>query len=414
METPKLKWIKENLPATWRRAHHFFDLPDFLTMRATGQLVRSLCSAVCKWTYRSGLENHGWSESYFRSVGLEDLADEGFVRIGTRFQPPASPIAGGLSPMAATELDLLPGTAVGTSMIDAHAGALGMLGIACAIDASQVARHVAIIAGSSACHMAVSPHHTAVPGVWGPYHSAVLPDMWLSEGGQSAAGKLLDHVIQGHRACDELHSLGTAQGKDDFSVLNEMLIKLSETRGLPMWALTTDLHILPYFHGNRSPLADSSLLGAVSGLSLSTTPLEELCILYLAALQALALGTRHILEEMNKAGHCIEAILMCGGLSHNPLYLGATADATGFPVTLSSEQDSVLVGAAILGATAAHGISLLEAMAAFATPGAVLAPNSSAAAYYDRKYRVRPQPMDLLQVFRKMHEHQLEYRDLMH
>lgn len=50
----KLKWLKTHAPEIWRRAGHFFDLPDYLTFRATRSLSRSLCSLVCKWTYVSG------------------------------------------------------------------------------------------------------------------------------------------------------------------------------------------------------------------------------------------------------------------------------------------------------------------------------------------------------------------------
>ena len=44
-------------------------------------------------------------------------------------------------------------------------------------------------------------------GVWGPYFSAVLPGLWLLEGGQSATGKLVDHVIDTHPASEEAKKL---------------------------------------------------------------------------------------------------------------------------------------------------------------------------------------------------------------
>lgn len=48
--------------------------------------------------------------------------------------------------------------------------------------------------------MAVSKGPVFVPGVWGPYYSAMVPGMWLNEGGQSATGKLVDYVIDSHPA----------------------------------------------------------------------------------------------------------------------------------------------------------------------------------------------------------------------
>ena len=51
METPKLLWLKQHLPATYRDAGHFFDLADYLTYRATGRTTRSMCTLTCKWTY---------------------------------------------------------------------------------------------------------------------------------------------------------------------------------------------------------------------------------------------------------------------------------------------------------------------------------------------------------------------------
>ena len=50
--------------------------------------------------------------------------------------------------------------------------------------------------------------------------------------------------------------------------------------------LTRDVHVLPYHHGNRSPRADSTLRGMVSGLRLSDC-LDQLALLYLATIQAI-------------------------------------------------------------------------------------------------------------------------------
>jgi FGGY-family pentulose kinase len=183
METPKLLWLCRAMPQAFGRAAHFFDLPDFLTWRATGKAARSLCSTVCKWTYLG--HEARWDEDYFRRIGLGALADEGFARIGTAMQEMGTPVAGGLSAAAAAELGLSPGTPVATSVIDAHAGGIGVIGTALdgAAGMDPFARRLALICGTSSCHMPVSPVPRFVPGVWGPYYGAMLTGLWLNEGG---------------------------------------------------------------------------------------------------------------------------------------------------------------------------------------------------------------------------------------
>lgn len=406
METPKLLWLKETMPESWARAAHAFDLPDFLTWRATGALSRSLCSTVCKWTY---LGHEGrWDEDYFRAVGLGDLADEGFRRIGTEVLPLGRAVGQGLSAQSAAEFGLPEGTPVGTSMIDAHAGGIGVIGVAldgAAPDAAGMERRLALIGGTSSCHMAVSRDPRFVSGVWGPYAEAMLPGLWLSEGGQSATGALVDHVIFSHARAAALAAEAEAAGRTVYDALNVTLDRMAGAEGAPHpAALTRDLHVLPDFHGNRSPRADASLRGAIGGLTLSDS-VEELARLYLATVQAIAYGTRHIVESLNAEGYRIDTLLACGGGTKNPVFLREHADATGCRVVLAEEPEAVLLGSAIQGA-AAGGLygSVPEAMAAMTRPGRVIEPAGGAvAAYHEAKYRV----------FHRMHADQLAYRETM-
>jgi FGGY-family pentulose kinase len=404
METPKLLWIKENLPETWRRAGFFFDLPDFLVFQATGEEVRSLCSTVCKWTY---LGHEGrWDDSFFRLIGLDDLVDDNYKRIGQQVLPIGEAVGNGLTEKAAAQLGLNPGTAVGVSIIDAHAGGIGMLGASLNGNRPSEAdfqRRLALIGGTSSCHMAVSQEPRFVPGVWGPYFSAMIPGLWLSEGGQSATGALVDHVIYSHTSAAGLSRKARKANRSIYDALNECLESQALSADFPA-KLTQALHVLPYFHGNRSPRADPTLRGMVSGYRLSDS-VEELARLYLAAIQAIAYGTRHIIEVMNTKGYSIDTIFACGGGTKNRVFLREHADATGCRIILPEEPEAVLLGSAILGAVASgHYNSVIEAMAGMTRAGKTIHPaGGGLAGYHAAKYNV----------FRRMYDDQIAYRDMM-
>src|SRR5947209_5343760 len=90
MEIPKLLWLKRHLPSTWRSAGHFFDLADYLSFRATGSTVRSICTLACKWNYLA--HERRWSGSYFERIGLADLAADNYAKIGNQIVAAGTPL----------------------------------------------------------------------------------------------------------------------------------------------------------------------------------------------------------------------------------------------------------------------------------------------------------------------------------
>ncbi|CAI1924748.1 FGGY-family carbohydrate kinase [Serratia proteamaculans] len=402
MQTPKMLWLKQHMPTTWANAGYLFDLPDFLTWRATQDATRSLCSTVCKWTYLG--HEQRWDKSYFKQIGLEEVLEHDAAKIGSDVKMMGEPLGHGLTQRAASEMGLIAGTAVSVSIIDAHAGTLGTLGATgVSGEVADFNRRVALIGGTSTGHMAMSRTAHFIPGVWGPYYSAILPEYWLNEGGQSATGALIDHMIQSHPCYQELLAQAKTQGLTIYEVLNALLRRMA---GEPedIAYLTKDIHMLPYFHGNRSPRANPTLTGTLTGLKLSRTP-EDMALHYLATIQAIALGTRHIIETMNQSGYSIDTIMASGGGTKNPIFVQEHANATGCAMLLPEESEAMLLGGAMMG-TVAAGVfdSLPEAMSAMSRIGKTVTPQTNKIKrYYDRKYRV----------FHELYNDHMKYRQLM-
>jgi ribulose kinase len=255
--------------------------------------------------------------------------------------------------------------------------------------------------------MAVSRDPRFIPGIWGPYFSAMVPGWWLTEGGQSATGALLDHVVASDAEGASLLREASAKKTHVATLLNARLDALAGEAKAPFpAALARELHVLPDHHGNRSPRADASLRGMVSGLKL-TEGRDPLALLYLATIQALALGTRHILDAMRAHGYRVTTLVATGGDAKNPVFLREHADATGCRVVLPREPEAVLLGSAMLGAVASGDrTSIADAMGAMSAADRVIEPapaGGAVARYFDAKYAV----------MLRMHDDQLAYRERM-
>ena len=343
METPKLLWLLENRPSVFAKAWQFFDLTDFLTWRATGDLSRSTCTVTCKWTYLA--HERRWDESYFRTVGLGVLADEAFARIGQNVVEPGTPLGSGLTASAAAELGLRAGTPVATGVIDAHAGGIGTVGAD-----GEPESCLAYVFGTSSCTMTTTRSPVFVPGVWGPYFSAMVPDAWLNEGGQSVAGAAIERLLSMHPAAPDAQR----RAEDENQSLPVMLAGLATQTTDSLSAtveLAKGLHVVPEFLGNRAPLADPHARAVIAGLGMESD-LNSLVALYIAGICSIGYGLRQIIEAQAAAGAPIERVIISGGAGRLDLVRQLLADATGKPVLATQAEEPVLLGAAMLGGVA--------------------------------------------------------------
>ncbi|BEJ14916.1 hypothetical protein CspHIS471_0406830 [Cutaneotrichosporon sp. HIS471] len=378
METPKTLWLKKHMDAGRFRECMFFDLPDYLTYRATGSLARSNCSLACKYSYvppgtrmenasdgSSEVSTEGWSRRFFDKIGLADISANDFEQVGGipgkngLVLSAGQPVGKGLCKDAAAELGLAEGTAVGSAVIDAYSGWIGTVAAMTKTDDGKTekpptlddaAHRLAAVAGTSTCHLAQSKDGIMVPGCWGPYRNAIFTDYWMNEGGQSSTGQLIDFVMTTHAAYPRLLELSKKADKSTYELLGEQLDKMQKNeKALTRVHLTKDLHFYPDLHGNRSPLADPKMRGMITGLELDAS-LDDLAAKFSVTLEAIALQTRHIVETMNAKGHCIDSIYMSGSQAKNAPLMRLLATVLDMPIVLPPYPSAaVVLGAAMLG-----------------------------------------------------------------
>lgn len=380
MQTPKLLWLAEELPRTFDKAGYFFDLTDFLTWRATGSTWRSSCTVTCKWTYLAHEDR--WDARYFRQIGLGRLADEDFERIGNDIRPPGSPISGGLSRAAARDLGLNEGTPVAVGLIDAHAGALGTLGAKGLY--GTIEQRLAYVFGTSACTLNVAKGAIFVPGVWGPYYGALLPGLWLSEGGQSAAGAAIDHLVRQHGRAAEAAEQALKAGMGLTAWLTQQAERALQTHSFA--EIVGGLHVVAEFLGNRAPFADPDARGLIAGLDMAQDE-RSLVRLYLAGVASIGYGLRQIVKTLREKGADLQQIVLSGGAGRSPLVRQLLADATAIPIATCVTPEPVLLGSAMTASVAAGRQPDLEtAMQALSQLDEITSPNRSQERLHAMRY----------------------------
>lgn len=362
---PKVLETLTHAPDAYAAAEVWLEAGDWLVWQlidgpfprcSARRLVRSTCQAGYKaiWNAKTGYP----SADYFAAVHPA-MADVVTMKMPGTLSSPGRR-AGALTADAADLLGLNPGTPISTAIIDAHAGVPGA-GVA-------VSSTLVLVMGTSSCHMMLSETEKLAPGIAGVVADGILPGYFGYETGQASVGDAFAWLVQ---------ALGLSH-----SELTSQAAQLPPGSG--------GILALDWLNGCRTPLMDGRLSGAFIGLTLNTKPHQ----LYRALMEATALGVRWIVDTLREAGVPVQAFVASGGLPRkSPLLMQIYADVLGREIRLAASEQSVALGAAILGCLAAGKAAtgyagIEDAIGAMAPQreDLVYQPNPSAHRAYDRLY----------------------------
>jgi len=246
--------------------------------------------------------------------------------------------AGKLTKEWADRLGLPQGVDVAVGIIDAHAGAIGA-----GIGANTMVK----IIGTSTCDIVVTPKEDIatklIPGISGQVDGSVIPGLIGLEAGQSAFGDLyawLRDILS--------WSFDLLPGDDRHSLIAAILPKLNEEAiNLPL--SENDLIASDWLNGRRTPFADYTLKGGITGVTLGTTPAH----LFKSFVEATAFGSRAIMEHLEKEGVQVLEVIGVGGISLKSSYVMQTlSDVMGLPIKVAAAQQAGALGAAMLASVA--------------------------------------------------------------
>ena len=339
---PKILWLRRNHPDLWARTAKVMTATSYLTLRLTRETVIDHYTAA-GFTPLYDIATQDW---------CFDLADICGPDLLPRLMW-SGEIAGHVTPAAAAETGLAPGTPVTCGTIDAAAEAVSV-GVHAPGD-------MMMMYGSTIFIIQLTPERLTDARLWqAPW---LFPGQHASMAGLATSGTLT-HWFRDQFA----HELPKA---DAFGALTE------EAVASPPGA--KGLICLPYFSGERTPLHDPQAKGAFFGLNLTHTRGD----MYRAVLEGIASATKGVTETYASAGSPPVRVLAVGGGTKNAPWIQATSDLTGLDQTVCGITVGASYGDAFLAALAV-GSAAPGDMASWNPPDTVITAQKHDA--YTRQY----------------------------
>ncbi len=342
---PKILWLRQNEPDTWKQTAHITTASSYLILRLTGEKVIDRHTAS-HYMPLMDIQSLEWSERF--ADGL--VSNSSLPRLAW-----SDELAGRINRAGSIETGLPVGTPVAVGAVDALSEAISV-GVAQPGD-------LMIMYGSTAFFILVE--------------DAPRPDsrLWTVAG----AYKGQYNLAAGMATTGSLTRWFRDQIARDLPEETAYASLFAEAEAIPPGA--EGLLLLPYFSGERTPINDTQARGVFAGLTLAHRREH----LFRAVLESVAFGIRHNIETFQSIGADVRRIVAVGGGTKSRTWLQIVSDVSG----IAQEVPQITIGAsygdAFLAGLAA-GIVQREDLDHWVHPDSTITPDPLRKAVYDNLY----------------------------
>lgn len=312
---PKLAWISDHEPAVAAETRMLFMPSSWLAYQLTGEYILDHHSASqCTPMYDTN--EHGWHAPFADGL-IQGLVLPRLVWPGD--------IIGQVTSAASDVTGIPVGTPVVGGTIDAWSEALSV--------GAHNPGDLMLMYGTTMFLINTVAARKTSSMMWGTV--GAMPGTYNLAGGMATSGAITGWLRK-------------LVGSPDFgTLLQEAERSGPGARGLLM---------LPYFAGERTPIADPAARGLIAGLTLDHTRGD----LYRATLEATAFGVRHNVEAMERLGGDARRTVAVGGGTQGNLWTQIVSDVTGMDQELPAVTVGASFGGAYLAANALTSISIRD------------------------------------------------------
>jgi len=310
---PQLLWVRRHDPKAWGQVRRIMITKDYVRSRLTGDWVTDRIDALSTLFFDARAVR--WSEELCSYIDLP-----------MEWLPPVvnpTDVVGEVTPMAAEETGLAPGTPVVAGTSDSAAEDFG----AGAVRPGQCIVKLATAANLNVMTSVARPH----PKTLTYYH--VVPGMWYTCTATNSCASA--HRWFRDTFCQEEIRLAQKSGRNAYELMGEMAAEI------PVGCEGLLFH--PYLLGERSPYWDPHLRADFVGITMRHTRAH----FARAILEGIAFSIRDCRGAIDELELPIDEVRIIGGGARSALWRAIVCDVLGVPV-LKPALDDASFGAALL------------------------------------------------------------------